>query len=113
MIVDINYFGAILLSMSTSTITDQSVDQSADQLAPQPAHQSGPSSIIHADRAPTRYQAPDPQLRHTLESSRTVTFTIDEDMILAAQDQARSMGMGFNEWCQTALNDSLRIYLGV
>jgi hypothetical protein len=85
----------------------------------QVAEQSAPSAAIHAGRTPItidhpqRYQQPDGHLRQSLNQSRHVSFVIDEDMILAAQDQARSMCISWDAWCQQVLNDALRTYLGV
>jgi hypothetical protein len=84
------------------------------------ASQSPPSAAIHGDRShlatvdhPTRYEPSTVATRQSLSDRAKVTITIDPDMILAAEDQARSMGVPFKEWCQQILNDALRTYLGI
>ncbi len=50
---------------------------------------------------------------HKTGLNATVTFQLDQDMLLAAEDQATSQGLSLADWLQQALNDALRSYLGI
>jgi uncharacterized protein (DUF4415 family) len=41
-----------------------------------------------------------------------VTINIDPDIVLACEDQARSMGVTLQAWYQQTINDALRSYIG-
>lgn len=42
-----------------------------------------------------------------------VTFTLNRDLVLAVEDQARNMGKPLNEYLQEMLNESVACYLGL
>lgn len=57
--------------------------------------------------------APKPvALVHRIGPNATVTFQLNRDLILPAEDQATAQGLSLADWLQVALNDALRSYLG-
>ena len=82
----------------------------ASQPATKPAEQSVPSAAIHS---PGTRSQPSSRPAITLRDRCMVTIQIDSDILLAAEDQAGSQGLSFQEWAQQTFNDSLRAYLGV
>lgn len=61
------------------------------------------SAAVHPVHYPARAASP----------GQLVQFVLDQDILLACEDQARSQGLDFSAWLQQTGNDALRAYLGV
>jgi hypothetical protein len=61
---------------------------------------------------PTKYEPTPFSGPGSLADRARVTITLDTDILMAAEDQAKSCDQSFQEWCQANLNDALRSYLG-
>lgn len=71
-----------------------------------------PPTATHPAAAPSSQSATPPLRLANLNNTR-VTVTIDPDILLACEDQAKSQMKPLQEWFQESINYSLRAYLGL